>query len=242
MTAESSLQGYDAVRIQTFLADRVDLASFCFVLEHVVSPQYAYRNLRGAIPAEKSQELVQTAIRNDDLGELVHQLAVYWLDRQHGNPRVLIRAEIHRDLIVYWRELRPAEVGGGAGVSQIQAQQNELRTRVRQCLVDHFDEEELKTLCADLGVDYESLPATGKAGKARELVALAERTSTIPVLVARCRQLRPNASCGDIPQSAGATPVPPTGDSFDRPRQDKAGQVLALLKRILPPEELQRVG
>jgi len=34
----------------------------------------------------------------------------------------------------------------------------------------HFDAEELRTLCADLCVDYDNLQGEGKAAKARELV------------------------------------------------------------------------
>jgi hypothetical protein len=61
-------------------------------------------------------------------------------------------------------------------------------------LVDAFDEEELRSLCFDLGVDYDSLPALGKAGKARELVALLERTGRLPELIALCTTLRPTKS------------------------------------------------
>jgi len=87
---------------------------------------------------------------------------------------------------------------------------------VRQKLVVHFSEEELRTLCFDIGVDYESLPAMGKEGKARELVLHLERRGQIPELVALCRQLRPNAfwpevadvSWYSIVSSPTAQPVP----------------------------------
>ncbi len=71
--------------------------------------------------------------------------------------------------------------------------------RLRQNLIDRFSEEELRDLCFDLGVDYESLPAQGKAGKARELIAHLDRLSCIPDLIARCSQLRPQASWVDAP-------------------------------------------
>jgi hypothetical protein len=62
---------------------------------------------------------------------------------------------------------------------------------LRRLLVDHFDEEELETLCFDLGVDYDSLPAEGKANKARELVAFLERRDRIPELIAKLKVERP---------------------------------------------------
>ncbi len=46
---------------------------------------------------------------------------------------------------------------------------------LRRILSTHFDEEELRTLCFDLGVRYDDLPGQGAAGKARELIAFLER-------------------------------------------------------------------
>jgi hypothetical protein len=54
-----------------------------------------------------------------------------------------------------------------------------------------FNEEELKTLAFELGVDYDSLSGEGKSGKARELVGYVERRAQLPALVAAVRQARP---------------------------------------------------
>ena len=43
-------------------------------------------------------------------------------------------------------------------------------TRLHQFILEHFDREDLRTLSFDLSVDYDSLPAEGKAAKARELI------------------------------------------------------------------------
>jgi hypothetical protein len=42
--------------------------------------------------------------------------------------------------------------------------------RIRHVLVDSFDLDELRTLCFDLGMDFESLPGQNKPAKAREMV------------------------------------------------------------------------
>ncbi len=42
--------------------------------------------------------------------------------------------------------------------------------RIRHALVDSFDLDELRTLCFDLGMDFESLPGHSKPAKAREMV------------------------------------------------------------------------
>ena len=62
-----------------------------------------------------------------------------------------------------------------------------------------FDREELRTLCFDLGVDYDALPAEGKAGKARELVGYMERHDRLPDLVETLRRTRPDIHLDDAP-------------------------------------------
>ena len=65
------------------------------------------------------------------------------------------------------------------------------RNDILKALVEHFNDEELKTFCFQLGVDYDSLPASGKAGKARELVAHQERRGALGALAEKIRQERP---------------------------------------------------
>lgn len=101
----------------------------------------------------------------------------------------LIRAEAER---LGFLAAQPMRAGSTPGRTEAQA-------RLRQQLVDSLSEEELKTVSFDLGVDYESLPAQGKASKARELVAHCERSGKIPELVAQCRKLRPNVSWEQVP-------------------------------------------
>ena len=63
---------------------------------------------------------------------------------------------------------------------------------LQQNLVDGLSEDELRTLCFDVGVDYDCLPAEGKSGKARELVAHLERRKSIPEFIEICRRSRPD--------------------------------------------------
>lgn len=44
-----------------------------------------------------------------------------------------------------------------------------------EILENMFSEDELRTLCFSMGVDYENLPASSKPGKARELLIRVER-------------------------------------------------------------------
>ena len=75
-----------------------------------------------------------------------------------------------------------------------QALGREQLSKLRRILDHRFDEEGLRTLCFDLGVDYEGLPAKGKVGKARELVAHLERHDHIPELIELGQRMRPDIS------------------------------------------------
>jgi hypothetical protein len=67
------------------------------------------------------------------------------------------------------------------------------RTQVHQALDLCFSAEELRTLCFELRLDYDDLPARGKTAKARELVAHHERCGTLDQLVDLVRARRPQA-------------------------------------------------
>ena len=67
-------------------------------------------------------------------------------------------------------------------------------TQLREKINKHFDDEELRTLCQDLGIAYDDLPARGKANKARELVGFLERNGRLPELITLCRQKHPRVA------------------------------------------------
>jgi hypothetical protein len=66
------------------------------------------------------------------------------------------------------------------------------RVKLRQILIDYFNEDELRDLCFDLSIDYENLPGANKVGKARELIAFVERHGRFQELVEHTQYLRPN--------------------------------------------------
>ncbi len=57
----------------------------------------------------------------------------------------------------------------------------------------HFSEDELKTLCFELGVEFEDLGGVGKTGKARELIQFCRRNDKLQELVAALHAKRPDA-------------------------------------------------
>ena len=58
-------------------------------------------------------------------------------------------------------------------------------------LENMFNEEELRTICFSIGIDYERLPASSKPGKARELMIHAERINKLNRLYEIVRRERP---------------------------------------------------
>jgi hypothetical protein len=81
-----------------------------------------------------------------------------------------------------------------AAASEEEASWREYLSALRQILATRFSDGELRTLCSDLGVDYESLPGQGKADKARELINHLERRQRIAALVAIGRRQRPDVA------------------------------------------------
>lgn len=60
-----------------------------------------------------------------------------------------------------------SSIRGEIGVSEEHWSSTQ-RATIRRNLIEAFDEAELRTLCADLELDHESLPGWGKAEKAQE--------------------------------------------------------------------------
>jgi tetratricopeptide (TPR) repeat protein len=72
------------------------------------------------------------------------------------------------------------------------------RSQFRLLIQKHFDLEELRTLCFDVHVDYDSLRGEGKEAKVRELVATMHRNGRLPELVTALSQRRPHVPWHDV--------------------------------------------
>lgn len=65
--------------------------------------------------------------------------------------------------------------------------------KLYQAISDYFKEDELKSICSDLGIEFEDLHAEGKTGKARELVASVVRLGKENALIEILKESRPDA-------------------------------------------------
>lgn len=80
-----------------------------------------------------------------------------------------------------------------------QPQLIELRSKMDQ----DFSLEEIKLLCFDMGIDFESLPGEGKGAKIRELIAFCQRRGRLDALADKVRGERPPVAA---PQPAPGQP------------------------------------
>lgn len=109
--------------------------------------------------------------------------------------------------------------------------------QLRQTLATRFSLEELRTLCQDLGVDYEDLPAMGKTGKARELISYLQRRDRLADLVEVINRKRPDISLSGE-RGHGGRESEAMSDA-DRQRLQRA---LAMARRSLSLLEEQAAG
>jgi hypothetical protein len=82
--------------------------------------------------------------------------------------------------------------------------------KLRELLLNEFTETELASLCADLGLNYETLPGTGAFGKTRGLIETAKAQDKLRALQSRLRELRPEAyAAAGMAVMAAQTASPP---------------------------------
>jgi hypothetical protein len=98
-------------------------------------------------------------------------------------------------------------------------------------LTEHFDEEEFRTLCFDLSVDYDTLRGEGKAAKARELVAYLDRYDRIDDLVAMGSQMRAHLAWGSMPTVVGENAFAVQRIPPERLRRDFGSELRTLAKQ-----------
>ena len=106
----------------------------------------------------------------------------------------------------------------------------------REQISASLDNEELRTLCFDLDVDYDSLRGQGKDDKIRELIALLRRNGRLPELESRLSVLRPLTNWqGILDQIPNHDLLPPSDfvPPGDRSKRDKKRNVLIAVTVVL---------
>ena len=83
-------------------------------------------------------------------------------------------------------------------------------SRLREVLLNEFNEDELAALCQDIGLNYAKLPGMGAFGKTRELIAAAQARHAVRALLERVQALRPEAygAAGSAAPARSRVPLP----------------------------------
>lgn len=81
---------------------------------------------------------------------------------------------------------------------KMEADQNTV-IRLRRLLTSAFSLAEIRTLCFDLGIDYDDLGGEGKSGKIRELIMHLSRRKRLRDLVELASRERPQINWPNIP-------------------------------------------
>jgi hypothetical protein len=78
---------------------------------------------------------------------------------------------------------------------------------LRDILAQHFSADELRSLCYDLDLDYETLPGDGqgKGARAQEIILYFKRRGRLVDLMAACCRLRPHLDLCQAPDQATLT-------------------------------------
>jgi len=92
-------------------------------------------------------------------------------------------------LIQACSQLRPKAPWTASTMTDYNPYRGKSLVELRRKLVEHFEENELHSLCAKFGVSYRALPDTGSI--ARELIAYLERRERLDELVEECTHRHP---------------------------------------------------
>lgn len=109
----------------------------------------------------------------------------------HG-PQTNIAGDVHGPILSGTFQ-GPVVVGGGvAGLEALDLAPSPEASRLHRILRTRLNLEEFRTLCFDLGVNYDNLGGEGLSGKARQLVLLLQKRDALPLLIEWLRQERPD--------------------------------------------------
>lgn len=101
---------YDPVVLQDFLVYYVrNLRYLCFYLNLRIGRRYVFPALGGETLIQQSMNLISIATDNHELGELVFQIAYYWVHDVKFKSQVLIEQGISDQVLIYYRELKNKE-------------------------------------------------------------------------------------------------------------------------------------
>ncbi|MCP4426839.1 MAG: AAA family ATPase, partial [Chloroflexi bacterium] len=171
---------------------RVSPTSVASHLIAVMSPYFAqwWRSFtaceRDLLVSLAHKEPVSQLSRSDlEITEAARRLRHYGLLKRRGDSY-----RINGSIAAYWIRFYAGKIVLGGRNRVIQSRETIDPVALRHALVNYFDMEELRTLCFDLGVDFDELKGEGKGAKSRDLVAYWQHHGDLTPLVEAIRRER----------------------------------------------------
>jgi len=151
-------------------------------------------------------QLLDYGFDKNELGDLCLDLGVDY--ESLGGERKTIKI---RELVLYLErrsrmdelvatcsQLRPNAPWNTPTAPKYEPYGREMLADLRRALEEHFDEGQVRDLCANVGVDYRRLPGADGGGAARELVLYLARRERLAELVQACSRRRPDVPWANI--------------------------------------------
>lgn len=160
----------------------------------VMSPYFAqwWRHFaaceRDLLQALANKEAIDSLPYTDvEINEAARRLQNYGLLLRHGSS-----FRLNGTITAFWIRLYAGKIvlNGRNGATDALQEDIVDPVALRRALVNYFDMEELRTLCFDLGVDFDELKGSGKGAKARELVAFWQHQGDLTPLLTAIRKER----------------------------------------------------
>ncbi len=173
-------------------------ANFAQVGSHLVAVMSPYFTQWWRNFSECERDFLVALVRKDPLDKLGYsELELKEAARRLHHYGVLVRFgdgfRINGAVIAFWIRLHAGKIvlDGRQDAPPAKAKQSPVDlTALRHALVNYFNMEDIRTLCFDLGVDFDSLPGSGKGAKARDLIAYWQNQGDLTPLIEAIRRER----------------------------------------------------
>lgn len=164
-------------RFLTLAFTDAELQEFIFELFRPLSLETS----RGMSKGQIIDRLVDYATRNDEINRLITEAKARHPQQYTAFDMVIGMPTIMESTVIDTFE-------------EALSLQNIDRIRVRQLMIKHFNEYELREIMFELRLDYESLPGKSKSEKVTELIFFMERHNRLDEMMKELQKQRPNVA------------------------------------------------
>lgn len=155
------------------------------------------------------QNIINYCFNANELCDLFLELGVDYDSLARGNKAATVLelvtyfSRLPRtidQLVTVGLALRPKAPWNDTSITKYEPYSHKALVQFRSLLAAYFEEDEVRQLCADLGVDRMRLPWAEQGGTARELILYLARRERLDELVGICAQKHPEVAWQEVLQ------------------------------------------